>query len=231
MRIDVVRPFKRPRPEPLPELDDWVGCVGAGAVGGLLAAGLYNGAVCLSRVPEGDGGAPAQGAAADGGAAGGMTRASAHAGPVKGVAHLAAGEGRHWLASASKDCTLRTWQLAPGASAPVCTAVCSGHTDAVDSVQACPVASQDTALFASASWDTTVKLWEAPLVVRAAREPTTVLPKASMDGHTQAVSCLCWRQSGTIYRCAQSLRAPSPPAMINQPVPEPDEGFNNSCFN
>ena len=25
--------------------------------------------------------------------------------------------------------------------------------------------------------------------------------------------------------------APSPPAMINQPVPEPDEGFNNSCFN
>ena len=60
MRIDVVRPFKRPRPEPLPELDDWVGCVGAGAVGGLLAAGLYNGAVCLSRVPEGDGGAPAQ---------------------------------------------------------------------------------------------------------------------------------------------------------------------------
>ena len=159
MRIDVVRPFKRPRPEPLPELDDWVGCVGAGAVGGLLAAG----------------------------------------------------EGRHWLASASKDCTLRTWQLAPGASAPVCTAVCSGHTDAVDSVQACPVASQDTALFASASWDTTVKLWEAPLVVReAAREPTTVLPKASMDGHTQAVSCLCWRQGGTIYRCAQSLRSRPP---------------------
>ena len=108
-------------------------------------------------------------------------------------------------------CTLRTWQLAPGASAPVCTAVCSGHTDAVDSVQACPVASQDTALFASASWDTTVKLWEAPLVVReAAREPTTVLPKASMDGHTQAVSCLCWRQGGTIYRCAQSLRSRPP---------------------
>ena len=199
MRIDVVRPFNKPTPEPQPELDDWVGCIGTDGVDGLLATGLYNGAVCMSRIPSADG----QGAAAAGADDEELVSASAHDAPIKGIAHLSAGGGqRHWLVSASKDCTLKTWQFAEGEGAPSCTAVCSGHTDAVDCVQACPAAAQDTALFASGSWDKTIKLWEAPLV--AARHEggdlPEILPKASMNGHTQAVSCLCWREAETIYR-------------------------------
>jgi WD40 repeat protein len=195
VRIDVVRPFNKPTPEPLPELDDWVGCIGAGGVDGLLAAGLYNGAVCLSRIPAADDGGEEEEAHEQ------LVSASAHEAPVKGIAHMAAGGGRHWLVSASKDCTLRTWQYAKGDGAPSCTAVCSGHTDAVDCVQACPAASRETALFASGSWDKTVKLWESPLVAQQAGvELPEILPKASLDGHTQAVSCICWRQADTIYR-------------------------------
>ena len=193
MRIDVVRPFNKPKPDPPPEFDDWVGCIGVAGVDGLLGAGLYNGAVCLSSIPTPDAGEDQPQEQ--------LVSASVHNAPIKGIAHVAAGEGRHLLVSASKDCTLRTWEYAKGDGAPSCTAVCTGHTDAVDCVQACPAAGPGVALFASGSWDKTVKLWDAPLVsTRTGSELPELLPKASLDGHKQAVSCLCWRQAETLYR-------------------------------
>lgn len=199
MRIDVVRPFNKPTPEPLPEFDDWVGCVGVGGVDGFLAAGLYNGAVCLSRIPD---------SSEDQAQEEPVVSTIAHEAPIKGIAHVAAGDGRHWLVSASKDCSLRTWEYAKGDGAPSCTAVCSGHTDAVECVQTCPAPGQGVVLFASGSWDKTVKVWDAPLVsTRSGPDLPELLPKASLDGHTQAVSCLCWREAETLYRYA------------NQPAP------------
>ena len=56
-------------------------------------------------------------------------------------------------------------------------------------------------MFGSGSWDKTVKLWDAPLIsTHSGTELPELLPKASLDGHTQAVSCLCWREAETLYR-------------------------------
>jgi WD40 repeat protein len=64
------------------------------------------------------------------------------------------------------------------------------------------VARAQSLRFASGSWDTTVKLWDVATDAAGGR-PVSLEPAASMPGHTQAVSCLCWPEGGTIYRCAQ----------------------------
>lgn len=201
LKVEVVRPFNKPQPQPSPEQDDWIGCVSPATTSGLIAAGLYNGSVCVARVPAGVGSAESESMIASVDKS--MVSEAEHEAAVKGVDILGLGvDGKYMLVSSSKDCSLRCWDYSTrGSTGPRCTAVCDGHADSVDCVSFSPSgAGDDCAKFASGSWDKTVKLWEAPLASGKAKTPQVLEPIASMDGHTQAVSCLCWRTGDTIYR-------------------------------
>ena len=71
------------------------------------------------------------------------------------------------LASASRDNTIRLWDVATGS----CTATLNGHTDDVNSVSFSP----DGSRLASASDDRTVRLWDAISLPRSAAAPLGLL--------------------------------------------------------
>ena len=122
--------------------------------------------------------------------------------------------------TASKDCTLRCWQVSYDAdhtpAASKCTAVCDAHTQSVAAVSVhkpTGAARPGVCRFASGSWDNSVKLWEVPVQEPAAADearskrrrgesgageasPTSPMPSASLEGHSQAVTCVSWNAGG-----------------------------------
>ena len=122
--------------------------------------------------------------------------------------------------TASKDCTLRCWQVSYDAdhtpAASKCTAVCDAHTQSVAAVSVhkpTGAARPGVCRFASGSWDNSVKLWEGPVQEPAAADearskrrrgesgageasPTSPMPSASLEGHSQAVTCVSWNAGG-----------------------------------
>ena len=203
VRIEVVRPVSRPTLVQAPKLEDWVGCVSPTGANGLVAAGLYDGSVCVSRQPSTIGQASEPlGGKGEAIERGSSVSSAEHGAPVKGVDMKLCRDDRYLLVSASKDCFLRCWEYGGiGDHPPLCTAVCEGHAAAVDCVSFESGPCEGAVRFASGAWDNTVKLWEIePCQTVLPSSPATVLPAASMDGHTQAVSCLCWPDGEAIYR-------------------------------
>eukprot|EP01050_Picozoa_sp_SAG11_P015593 SAG11_NODE_2039_length_3892_cov_1.839705_2_plen_437_part_00 len=208
IRIVVVRPFRKPRPKPSPELDDWVGCVSPVVCGTEVVAGLYNGAVCVcDHHDDSDSSAMA----IDAGSL--QTCGLQHEAPVKSVDLVACAGGdavEYFMVSASQDTTLKCWVRVPGGDS-TCVGTCQGHADSVDCVRICRAHpwAQDLedgwqVRFVSGSWDNSVKLWNASLPAAAERAALDgpsreILPAASLTGHTQAVTCLCWPTYDTLY--------------------------------
>ena len=206
LKIDVVRPFNAPKPQPSPAMDDWVGCVSPAMCGPLLGVGLYNNSVCVCDH--------------DLSTASPVTAeeiticGTDHEAPVKGVDIVACADhgadggtdSRFLIVSASQDCTLRCW-LRTELGESFCLGVCDGHTDSVDCVRICRSDwVQDpagcSARFVSGSWDKTIKLWHASVPNDKKYSPLAtreLLPMASMEGHKQSVSCLCWPNAETVY--------------------------------
>eukprot|EP00727_Mastigamoeba_balamuthi_P010463 m51a1_g6039 putative wd40 repeat-containing protein (461) ;mRNA; f:161429-163867 len=167
------------------EHGDWVACACAGA-GHLLASGTYDARL---RVWSGE----QQAEASVGGA---------HAGPIKAVAALARGTG---VATGGKDGVVKLWSTDGD-----CAAVLSGHTDAVAALDASPeVEGQAQQKLCSASWDKTIRLWDASVAATGAgtqRDPAKKRRKTEADtssaeqrseaavlkGHTEGVTSVQW---------------------------------------
>ncbi|CAI5951808.1 unnamed protein product [Closterium sp. NIES-64] len=152
--------------------DDWVSAVSA-AHPSVIVTGSYDSHVRLFSVPPTSAAAatPADATAhaahaADAGSSGArcIQVAAAHSDVVTHIAALPAGSA---FVSASKDRTLRLWQLAgestEAPSAPPSlrawvVAVMRGHTAAVQ----CAAVNARTNKLASGGWDSTIKLWTLP---------------------------------------------------------------------
>ncbi len=95
-----------------------------------------------------------------------------------------------WLASASRDKTVRLWET-PSKGEPgreLC--ILAGHSDYVDTVAVSP----DGRWLASAGWDKTIKIWQ----VDSCRELRT------LTGHTSTVSSIAFSPDGRMLASGSS---------------------------
>lgn len=105
-----------------------------------------------------------------------LSTLSGHDGRVLSTAISPDGSGV--IATASDDRSVRLW------SGGACTRVLSGHTMRVNSVCWSP----DGAVLASASHDSTIRLWD----------PKTGDCKSVIEGHSQAVNAVCYSPDGML---------------------------------
>ena len=114
------------------------------------------------------------------------------------------------VVSVSKDRTARLWKYTAKQEALHCAAVCSGHTNSVETV----VTSGQR--FATGGWDTNVLMWDsAEILANADNSGTTKkqksssssnttcvatgTPLAELEGHTQCVSAMVWPHPLALY--------------------------------
>ncbi|KAL1526888.1 hypothetical protein AB1Y20_015579 [Prymnesium parvum] len=182
-----------PPPQPLLACPhaDWVSALAAHPDGGHLLSGCYDHAAYVWDA-----------------ALQSQAELRAHRAPVKAVGWLppAAGGALRAL-TASKDHTVRTWQVDRGGVR--CEAVGSSHTAAVESLSTNPAGSR----FCSGGWDSSVCVWSAGEPAAAADAPAAKrargggasLPPAEihadvrLEGHRDCVSALCWPVAHLIY--------------------------------
>jgi len=190
--VEYFEPTPQPETGDTCEHDDWVSSVASwgGGEPGLMVTGSYDG---IARVWKADASLK-------------CTLGGGHSQAIKAVACVTGSIGQG-VVTASKDHTLRLWTVPENGDAAV-LGVCRGHEGSVDAVAADP--SRDR--FCSASWDGTIKLWEAAAPAAAATGATKVGSKkrkgastaeiaavATLDEHTDAVTAVSWPDSGVLY--------------------------------
>ncbi|KAF7257937.1 hypothetical protein EG68_04652, partial [Paragonimus skrjabini miyazakii] len=119
-----------------------------------------------------------------------------------------AGSDQATFATGGFDQTAQIWLWNIKTNTITCAATCRGHSETVMTIAAQPVsaASLDSQLFASGSWDGTVKLWSASAKETDLSEETggivhtrkslnktpTRIPRVTMAGHRETVTRVCW---------------------------------------
>lgn len=150
LEIEYVEAMPEPQSAPSRPHPDWIAAIDARA-GKHIVTGCYDSVVRVYGATS-----PQDPALATG---------VGHASAVKSVAVIRAAESASskkgaaaafQIVSGSKDRSVRVWQYTPGQAAMRCVGLCTGHTDSVESVAVAPLGTQ----FASASWDSTIKLWD-----------------------------------------------------------------------
>jgi WD40 repeat protein len=97
------------------------------------------------------------------------------------------------VVSASKDSTVRVWEVATG----TCRSTLEGHSDYVTAVAFSP----DGKLVASASWDNTVRVWE---VIKGTCRST-------LEGHSDYVNAVAFSpDSQALYTSTSDIPVSSP---------------------
>ncbi|MFF0574749.1 nSTAND1 domain-containing NTPase [Streptosporangium saharense] len=119
------------------------------------------------------------------------TRLTGHTDNVNAVVFSPDG---HTLASASRDRTVRLWDLTEP-HRPEALAVLTGHTGNVNAVAFSP----DGHTLASAGWDRTVRLWD----VGVPRRPA---PPVTLAGHTDDVNAVAFSPDGRVLASAGTDR-------------------------
>jgi len=121
-----------------------------------------------------------------------------HTQPVKAVSWLS----EDTFVSGGQDQTVNMFKWSQESNSVEMVNCCRGHERSVESVAVC----QEAGVFATGSWDNTVKMWSAKLVgeadVEAGEEATqakrskgggvTRTPLQTLGGHKEAVSGLAW---------------------------------------
>lgn len=95
-------------------------------------------------------------------------------------------DGDFVFASASKDGSIAAWQLDSVHSRMQLLGSIQAHTDGVDSVAIAP---GDGALVATASWDTTVKIFSWSQMMEGDGVPSSKAPLVTFTDHSRAVLC------------------------------------------
>jgi len=192
VNVEYFEPAPKPEAGPNMEHDDWISSVAAwaGQPGGAFATGSYDGIV---RVWKADGTLEC--------ALGG-----AHTAAVKDVACMTA-HGSRGLVSAGKDHALYLWnppEIVADSTPVVPYGVCREHQGSVDAVAVDPTGS----LFCSASWDKTLKIWQAPTpgpgsTTTGAKRRKAAVPevasRSTLEGHSEAVTATDWPEPGVLY--------------------------------
>ncbi|KAF5398881.1 hypothetical protein PHET_07905, partial [Paragonimus heterotremus] len=127
---------------------------------------------------------------------------------VKCVEWLTVGSDQATFATGGFDQTAQIWVWNIKTNTITCAAICRGHSETVMTIAAQPVfgASLDSQLFASGSWDGTIKLWSASAKESDLSEETggivhtrksinktpTRIPRVTMAGHRETVTRVCW---------------------------------------
>lgn len=90
------------------------------------------------------------------------------------------------FASASKDGSIAAWQLDSAGSRMQLLGSIQAHTDGIDSVAISP---QEGRLVATASWDTTVKIFNWSQMLDGDTVPSKKAPLVTFTDHSRAVLC------------------------------------------
>eukprot|EP00656_Telonema_subtile_P000048 TRINITY_DN10015_c0_g1_i1.p1 TRINITY_DN10015_c0_g1~~TRINITY_DN10015_c0_g1_i1.p1 ORF type:complete len:409 (-),score=92.00 TRINITY_DN10015_c0_g1_i1:255-1481(-) len=178
VEIEYVKATPAPEEGTTREHDDWISSVCTWQ-DGMALTGSYDG---IARIWKGEEL---------------VTALSGHQGAIKSVVCYETARGRA-VATASKDHTLRIWQLNDQMEVEA-LALCAGHTGSVEAV-----AVSEDGVICSGSWDHQIKLWNGDCATTAIPQQPKKKRKApieaaaeadcsaTLEGHSDAVTALTW---------------------------------------
>eukprot|EP00038_Savillea_parva_P031301 m.84760 g.84760 ORF g.84760 m.84760 type:complete len:462 (+) comp9607_c0_seq2:271-1656(+) len=198
LKLEVVKALPPPQPPHDHPHEDWIGAIGA-LQSGVCVTGCYD---HVARIWNTSGEL--------------VAKLTGHQDTVSAVAWVPQSESvdTHACVTGSGDETLRRWQVDLGARTAQCSAICTGHTDAITSVAVQPTGK----MFASGSADRTILLWSTTPDASSAdpgtddatdsgsgkrrrvkRTVPTETPLGKLTGSTSSVSSVCWPDRETLY--------------------------------
>ncbi|KAJ3281954.1 WD repeat-containing protein 12 [Blyttiomyces sp. JEL0837] len=186
--VEYVESTMPPEPKATLDHDDWVAAVAGPGKTSMIATGGYNGQVNLWNMSLGP-----------------VATLTLHDGPVKSVAWLSRSEDSptSTLLSGGNDEVVYAWEVQENGKHRALYE-CRGHAGSIDSISV----NMDKTLFATASWDATIKIWNAALeededetqdhqaLQSGKRKRLTdrpvpkKRPTASLEAHVGAVTCV-----------------------------------------
>lgn len=195
VEVEYVKATPAPEEGTTREHDDWVSSVRTWD-DGMVLTGSYDGVARIWNSGEL------------------VTALSGHQNAIKSVVCYETARGRA-VATASKDHTLRVWQLNDQMELAA-LALCTGHTASVEAVAASP-----DGVLCSGSWDHQIKLWNGDCATTAVppqpkkkrKAPAEAVAEAecsaTLEGHSDAVTALTWldRESFVSGGFDRNLRA------------------------
>ncbi|KAJ1446014.1 WD40-repeat-containing domain protein [Pelagophyceae sp. CCMP2097] len=106
-----------------------------------------------------------------------------------------------FIATASKDKTVRVWRYAAAPAPVACVAVCVGHVDAVGAVSLAGGGGAPLVAL-SAARDKTLKRWDLATLDFAAAAPATAAAGKSVVAHAKDVNCIARSPDGRLVATA-----------------------------
>jgi len=189
LELEYIEKNLPPEPQISANHDDWVS--GVAVLGNLVLTGCYDNTVNLWTV-EGQK----------------TLVIPSHSGPVKAVAWL----NSNTFVSASHDQTVNMFQWNKDSNSVEAVNTCKGHERSVECLAVWTAKDSGNTLFASGSFDNTVKLWGGKLVaeepvpeggseakkVKPSGRGITRTPIQTLGGHKESVSSLAWLGAGEL---------------------------------
>ncbi|CAL8105151.1 unnamed protein product [Calicophoron daubneyi] len=131
---------------------------------------------------------------------------------VKCVEWLTLGQSQATFVTGGFDQSAQLWVWDMKSGNVTCAAACRGHSETVMTIASqCPRSSTtEPLLFATGSWDCTIKLWSADpkptdlteetggiAHIRKSTNTPTRVPRMTLAGHRETVTRVCWLQTTT----------------------------------